>query len=277
MFYFKNWERFCESLTKCNVKICTVEHSLDVPTSERFVVLKHDVEASVSNAHKLARIEHKYGICGSYYVQAYLMSEPENIKLLKDMQSWGHEISYHYDVLDANDGDFQAAEKDFAKYLKIFEENGFKFGTICQHGNPIKNRIGYTSNRDFFRNIVIHNRYPDLVDVVVDYSKHTSHKYRYVSDAGYNWNIISEPETNDLHPNVKNVKVGDFKSLSDLVKNTEYSYIISTHPHRWMNKAWRIHMKICVFKVVRMSVKAIRYLPGAELMMNKFYYIAKRI
>ena len=72
MFYYKNWERFCESLSKCDVTLCTAEQSLRLPKGERFVVLKHDVETFVANAHRLAAIEHKHGICGSYYVQAYL-------------------------------------------------------------------------------------------------------------------------------------------------------------------------------------------------------------
>ena len=88
MFYYKNWERFCESLSKSGVTLCTAEQSLKLPKGERFVVLKHDVETFVANAHRLAAIEHKYGICGSYYVQAYLMIDPENLRLLKEMQAW---------------------------------------------------------------------------------------------------------------------------------------------------------------------------------------------
>lgn len=28
MFYYKNWERFCEALSKCGITLCTAEHSL---------------------------------------------------------------------------------------------------------------------------------------------------------------------------------------------------------------------------------------------------------
>lgn len=278
MFYYKNWYSFCESIVESGVCICTAEESLNLPDGARYIVLKHDVETSVPNAHKLASIEHKYGIKGSYYVQAYLMNDPINIDLLKEMQSWGHEISYHYDVLDANAGDYKKAEEDFIKYSKIFADNGFKYGTICQHGNPVKKRIGYTSNRDFFRNKEIRSHYPDLVDMVVDYSQHIGNrKYRYISDASYRWNIITEPETNDLHPDVKNVKVGGFKNLLSLVRDTEYSYVISTHPHRWMSSAWKINLKIIIFRVVRESVMIARHIPGVEWLLNKFYFLAKKI
>lgn len=277
MFYYKNWEWFCDVLSKSGIIICTAEQSLKLPKEERFVVLKHDVETFVSNAHKLASIEYKYGICGSYYVQAYLMKDPENIRLLKEMQLWGHEISYHYDVLDAHAGDYETAEEDFKKNMKLFADNGFTFNTICQHGNPVKKRLGYTSNRDFFRNKEIYSHYPTLVDMVVNYSHYTEHDYNYISDASYRWNIITLPETNDLYPKVKNIRLGGFKNLLNLIEYTQKSYIISTHPHRWMSAAWKINLKICVFRILREIVMLIRYIPGMEWLLNKFYFLAKKI
>ena len=47
------------------------------------------------------------------------MSDPKIIELLKEMQSWGHEISYHFDVLDGHSGDYKAADEDFIKYSKV--------------------------------------------------------------------------------------------------------------------------------------------------------------
>jgi hypothetical protein len=231
MFYYKNWEYFCENLSKSGIRICTAEESLQLPKGERFIVLKHDVETTVPKAHRLALIEHKQGLKGSFYVQAYLLKNPDNVRLLQEMQMWGHEISYHYDVLDANAGDYAAAEKDFIKYSKLFADNGFHYGTICQHGNPVKTRVGYTSNRDFFRNKEIRGHYPNLVDMVVDYSQFAVSKYRYISDTGYRWTIITEPETNDLHPNVKNIKIGGvrncFHSLKKQITATLSAHILT--------------------------------------------------
>lgn len=281
MFYYKNWERLCETLKQSGVRLCTAQDSLHVPAGERFVVLKHDVETCVPNAHRLAEIEHRSGICGSYYVQAYLLGNAENVRLLQEMQGWGHEISYHYDVLDAHAGDYDAALVDFQKFMKVFHDCGFRFRTICQHGNPVKNRVGYTSNRDFFRNQRIRSMYPELVDMVVDYSQHTQHKYQYISDVSYRWNIITLPETNDLHPEVENVKVGGFDSLFALLSSGESaggsSFVISTHPHRWRESALAIYTKIAVFRVVRSAVMAVKHVPGVSMLLNKFYFLAKKI
>lgn len=278
MFYYRNWERFCAALQQSDFHLCTAEQSLQQAAGIRFVVLKHDVEACVARAHRLAEIEHRHGICGSYYVQAYLLRDPENVRLLQEMQSWGHEISYHYDVLDAHAGDYDAALEDFESNMQVFRDHGFHFRTICQHGNPVKNRVGYTSNRDFFRNPRIRSLYPDLVDMVVDYSQHTEHSYRYISDVSYRWNIITLPETNDLHPEVENQRIGGFDTLLALLSSSSSSsFIISTHPHRWRRSAVGIYAKIAVFRVVRAVVMTIRHLPGVSTLLNKFYFLAKKI
>lgn len=277
MFYYQNWDDFCSKLVDSGVTLCTAEESLKLEKGTRFVVLKHDVETFVPNAYRLAKIEHKYGIRGSYYVQAYLLDDLENVHLLQEMQAWGHEISYHYDVLDAHAGDYEAAEMDFIEKSKLFANVGLRYGTICQHGNPVKNRVGYTSNRDFFRHKEIRCRYPQWVDMVVDYSKYAVSEYKYISDASYRWNIITEPETNDLHPEIKNTRIGGFDKLFKLIEGSKESFIVSTHPHRWMDKAWKIKTKIAVFRVVRNTVMVARYIPGVEWLLNKFYFLAKKI
>lgn len=277
MFYYQNWDDFCKKLVDSGVTLCTAEESLKLEKGTRFVVLKHDVETFVPNAYKLAKIEYKYGIRGSYYVQAYLINDEENIRLLQEMKSWGHEISYHYDVLDAHAGDYEAAEKDFVKKSRLFANSGFVYGTICQHGNPVKNRVGYASNRDFFRHKEIRSRYPQWVDMVVDYSRFAVSDYKYISDASYRWNIITEPETNDLHPEIKNIRIGGFDLLFSLIEQSQESFIVSTHPHRWMDKAWKIHSKIVLFRIVRNFVMIARHIPGVDWLLNKFYFLAKKI
>lgn len=276
MFYYKNWEHFCQRLHALPVTTCTVSESLNIPEGQVFVALKHDVETNVPNAHRLAWIEKQNGICGSYYVQAYLLEDPDNVALLLQMQHWGHEISYHYDVLDAHTGNYEAAERDFKRHLHAFQYAGFTFGTICQHGNPVKKRIGYTSNRDFFRNPAIRNKYPDLVDVVVDYSLHTQHPYKYISDAGYCWNIITEPETNDLHPDSPVIRIGSLNAMLRMIEQKQ-SLIISTHPHRWKKSAYAIYTKIALFRTLRATVMTARRIPSVESILNRFYFLAKKI
>lgn len=150
-FVFKTWDGFCRNLQERGI--------YSVPAAEilqgregQFLTLKHDVETDVPKAYEMAKIEKKYGHKGSYYVQAYLLEEKKNIDLLRKMQQMGHEISYHYDVMDACGGDIVAAMEAFAENLRLFTASGFEIVTLCQHGNPVVERKGYHSNRDFFRN-----------------------------------------------------------------------------------------------------------------------------
>lgn len=277
MFYYKNWDRLCSFIKNSNIVACTAEESLSLPKDRRFIVLKHDVEGNVSKALKLAEIEHRNGIRGSYYVQAYLIESPDNVSILKKMKELGHEISYHYDVLDANSGDFKRAEKDFAYWLKRFNETGFEFMTICQHGNPIKKRVGYTSNRDFFRNPDIKAKYSQFVDMVVDYSRYVGQRYNYISDAGYIWKHITEPETNDLNPESPSIPIGNINKLKEFITNSDCSIVLSTHPHRWEETKVGIICKIGIFKCVRATAKTLQKVPIAYRLLNRFYFLAKKI
>lgn len=144
MFYYKNWKKFCSAVVKTNVTSLRASDIAVQNPGKQFVVFKHDVETNPTKALKLAEIENKHGIKGSFYVQAYLLNSPEHVKILQQIKHLGHEVSYHYDVLDANNGNFEKANIEFQHNLKKFENAGFDIKTVCQHGNPVKNRVEYS-------------------------------------------------------------------------------------------------------------------------------------
>lgn len=276
MFYFKKWDKFCYAISRLDIIICTAKDILENKTNKQFIVLKHDVETNVDRALKLAAIEAKHGIKGSYYVQAYLLESKTNIKLLKEIQDLGHEVSYHYDVLDANDGDMTKAKEDFAKNLLLFVDNGFEVNTICQHGNPLKERVGYHSNRDFFRDSSVRSDYEGITDIVVNFKAKSGLEYLYISDAGYSWNIIDNPENNDRVETKPNIKLESYDEILKLLENGE-SIIMSTHPHRWGRNAIRIYAKLVLFKVIRTLAKVLYRMPIVKSLINRFYFLAKKI
>ena len=116
MFIYKEWERFCSNIINLNIKCITAFEALqESKSSNHYVIIKHDVETNVKKALQLAIIEHKYNIKATYYVQSYLIENTENIRLLKKINELGHEVTYHYDVLDSNNGDYKLAETEFDK------------------------------------------------------------------------------------------------------------------------------------------------------------------
>ena len=249
VFQYKKWDEFCKKLHdtgRISIPACDVTGA-----NRAYIVLKHDVEASVPRALQLAEIEQRYGHRGSYYVQAYLMEDSGNIEILKRMQQMGHEISYHYDVMDSNKGNLKNAIQEFEENKKLFEINGFSITTVCQHGNPVVERIGYTSNRDFFRSVEVQERYPDISDIMVDFKEKHHTDYTYYSDAGRRFSSIFDPINNDrINSDDKNIRYSNLNEVFAAILHNDNA-ILSTHPHRWCKSAVEYAFKNSVFKVAK--------------------------
>lgn len=275
IFIYRNWDKFCRELKdKEIISISAKEVTGDMVS---FLVLKHDIENMVPKAYRLAEIEYKYGHRGTYYVHAYLLDNSCNVNLLKKMQKMGHEISYHYDVMDSNHGDLSGAIREFEENRKRFESLGFNLITVCQHGNPVVERIGYTSNRDFFRSQRVQERYPDIADIMVDFKGKYHTDYSYYSDAGRKFNMIYDPINNDvIESDDKNIPYKDLDALNGILnKNTKA--IISIHPHRWTKFTASYLIKEKLFKVIKATAKLLLKVPLLRKIMSRYYYLAKKI
>lgn len=273
IFVYSKWDAFCKELCdKGRISIPAQEVTQDMDT---FLVLKHDIENTVPRAFELAKIEHRYGHRGTYYLHAYLLDDPANVELLRKMRDMGHEISYHYDVMDSCHGDLDKAIEEFETNRQRFEDLGFHIKTVCQHGNPIVERVGYTSNRDFFRSSRVQDLYPDLADIMVDYKQKYTVEYTYYSDAGRRFNLIYDPINNDItNSDDKNIP---YEDLEHLLPALSSSAIISTHPHRWTASAGSYIVKEKTFKIIKTTAKVLMKIPVFRKIMSRYYYLAKKI
>ena len=278
IFVYRKWDEFCKKLLTLDIKSITATQYLNTQSKDRKFVLKHDVETNPERALEMARIENKYGHRGSYYVQAYLLNNEKNIHILKDIQELGHEVTYHHDVMDSNKGDLQKAIDEFKKNVSLFEENGFRVNTVCQHGNPIVERVGYTSNRDFFRSSDVRTLFPHITDIMVDFPEKSDSEYDYYSDAGRRFNLIFDPINNDIiKSDDKNIAYANLNELFNTLKNSGCDFIISTHPHRWMKSSIKYIFKDVTFRVVKFTAKFLMKIPVFKKIMSKYYYLAKKI
>lgn len=275
IFVYKKWEEFCIKLHENgihSIPACEVNADLN-----NYIVLKHDVETDVSHAYEIAQIEKKYGHRGSYYVQAYLLDNYTNVDMLSKMQKMGHEISYHYDVLDSCKGDFDRAIDEFEKICQLFEQKGFQIVTVCQHGNPIIERNGYHSNRDFFRSKRVRDLYPHIMDIMVNFKEQVPTDYLYFSDAGRAFRLIYDPINNDvIDSDDKNVLYNDLVSLFGVL-DTIKGNIVSIHPHRWTKSVLIYTVKKFIFKVLKFVAKILVKIPVFSKLMSRYYYLAKKI
>ena len=274
IFTYKKWKIFCEKLQKAGIQSIPAREV--TPNCGKYVVLKHDVETNVSSACRMAQIEYDCGHRSSYYVQAYLLENEANVRLLQKMRDMGHEISYHYDVMDSCKGNLEKAIKEFEANYKRFESNGFPIVTVCQHGNPVVERVGYTSNRDFFRSEKVQALYPNVADIMVNYPQKYQTEYLYFSDAGRIFKRIFDPINNDVTPSdEKNTPYKDLDALLGGLSG-KVGNIISTHPHRWTASAVKYVIKNAVFKTAKFCAKLLIKIPVMKKLMGRFYYLAKK-
>jgi hypothetical protein len=277
MFIYNQWESFCKKLDNAGINSITAASLMDKKSDEFFLVLKHDVETDPSKALKLAKIENRYNHKGSYYVQGYLLKNKKNISILKEIQKLGHEVSYHHDVMDSNKGDLNGAKKEFEDYIKLFKDNEFVIKTVCQHGNPIVERSGYNSNRDFFRDLGIKNYFKDITEIMVSFKEKTKTDYKYISDAGYGWKVIYDPENNDvIDSSSKDIALNDLEGVLKYIQSNE-NIILSTHPHRWNGSLFMAKAKSLLFGIIKRVAKMLFRIPLFKKVMSRYYYLAKKI
>jgi len=227
-------------------------------------------------AVRMARIEAEEGHRATYYVQGDLLRLPGAAEQLQEIGSLGHEVAYHYDVLDASDGDYNAALLEFKEYCDLFFETGFKITSVCPHGNPTKKRNGWKSNKDFFRLDYIRSEFPDLIDIVVDFPR-LFPKGRYISDAGRKLRIIGDISSND-HSELSAIEDGrsiNWSEISDLV-NSHSGVVLSLHPHRFYDNFVINKIQIAVFFLLKNTYLKLRHYKLIRVIASRFYKLARR-
>ncbi len=275
MFVFKEWEKFCEELSEAGHISVTAKSLLDKVEKENFVVLKHDIEGSPQKALEMAKIESKYKHKGSYYFQAFLLKNERSIDVIREITMLGHEVSYHHDVMDQCGGNIDKAIEEFEINKEKFESIGIDIKTICQHGNPVAKRNGYSSNRDFFRNDLVQQKYKNIYELMVNYKQKIANDYRYISDSGYGWKVIFDPENNDRVDSSNMDMPITYNQISSTLDRNE-NVIISTHPHRWYSSVIKAKGKHLLYKVVKRIYGIVKRNKFFKSILEKLYFVAKR-
>lgn len=270
-FTLDTWERFCSTISYRRTIL-----GKEIPTSNfnDWLVIKHDVEANPERALNIAKIENRHGLKCTYYVQGDLLEKYPGI--FKEISNLGHEVTYHYDVLDANDGNIEKASEEFSMYLKKFSELGLDVESVCPHGNPVLTRNGWESNRDFFKNVDVRIQFPNIFDIVLDTHKHIDTDILYISDAGYGFNVIKDIKSGQHDVVGDTVVLDSVDRLVDYIHQHKY-VIISTHPHRWFKSAISYNARRVFFKYIRRVVVKFYKYNLVKRILSPFYALARKI
>lgn len=278
IFTYSKWDKFCEALAKQNIQSITAKELLSNALlgnagNTRWINLKHDVESNPDKALKLAQIEASYGHHATYYVQSYLMTE-QNRSLFLSIQKLGHEVTYHHDVIDGGKGDMNVAYNLFVENLEKFKHFGFNVQTVCQHGNPMTD----FDNRDFFRNVDIQAKFPQMADIMVNFKELLRQDYVYISDVGMSFKIVNNPYNNSGFNKDPYTVLGNLDNVMDEINEQQgINYIISSHPHRYYKSFVVAWSKKAVFTIVRGIAYLLFKIPGLKKLLFRFNFISKKL
>jgi len=177
----------------------------DYDLSEKFAILRHDVDFSVQRALKIARIEAELGIKATYFIllhsEFYNLLEKENFQQIKTIIDLDHTIGLHFDT-----SFFNIVEEDvLVKKLELekkFLENLFE-KEINSFSFHITSPYTATCTKD---------HYAGMLNV---YSTTIQKNIEYCSDSNGYWR---------------------FKRLEDVIQDKKTRNLqILTHPELWQD------------------------------------------
>jgi len=200
----------------------------------KFLILRHDVDLRPQRSLKTARIECECGITTTYYFR--IIKGAFNEKIIKEISAMGHEIGYHYEIVDKAKGNLSQAYNIFREELDNFRKIE-DIKTICMHGNS---RTRW-DNRELWKEYdfrifgLLGEAYLSInFDDIV-----------YISDSSRSWKK-SRHKILDI---VEGIDVGIDSSLDliNLVTNEKHDRLyFLIHPDEWSSNifAW-IYDRVC--------------------------------
>ena len=236
-FTLSVYKDLLEEIRCAGFRVITVkEYFVQKDCEEPFIILRHDVDRCPENALKMAELESAQGICATYYFRftknAFV---PDIIKRIEDL---GHEIGYHYEVMDKARGNIYQAEQIFNSELERLREL-VEVSTVCMHGNPLTK----WDNRDFWK----HFSYSKFNLSGEAYLSINDSDLYYATDTGRGWNRSIYNLKDSFSSNSVSCLplLSSTWQLIDVIRSKKYNKIyLQIHPNRWSWKwlQWYIQM-----------------------------------
>jgi len=115
-FTLKHYEEICNLIAKSQYKVCFFNNcSLDFRNT---LILRHDVDQSLDQSIKIAKIENKYNIKSTFFIWLrspfYNIFEKKYSDIIFEIASLGHQIGLHFDVSSY----IINSEVDFNKFIE---------------------------------------------------------------------------------------------------------------------------------------------------------------
>ena len=137
-FTHAKYEELCSAIVQSSYAAMSVKDylslSLSLQPRKKVVILRHDVDRKPEKALKMAEIERELDMQATYYFRT--TKGVFKAEIMQAIEKLGHEVGYHYEVLDKAKGNYGKAIEIFEAELKEFRKV-CDVKTICMHGNPL--------------------------------------------------------------------------------------------------------------------------------------------
>lgn len=215
---------------------------------ERFIIMRHDIDRKPQSALNTAKIEQKFGIKATYYFR--VNSNVFRPEIMQEIESMGHEVGYHYEVLGKAKGDHKKAielfEHELSEFRKVCDAK-----TICMHGDPLSKY----DNRELWKNYSFRH-FGITGEAYLSIGKGIN----YFSDTGRSWS--SKNNMRDFMPGREGSVVDTTNDMIELIKSNKINKLyILTHPERWAsnNIEWGLsYMTDFAFNIGKKVLVAMR-------------------
>ncbi len=245
-FTLETYKELLSVLKSQNYTFQTFEKFISEKSTEKVVVLRHDVDRAPFNAVKMAQMEKDMNISASYFFRVVDESYDENS--IQKIVQLNHELGYHYEDLALAGGSFKNALASFKSNLEKFRAF-YPVSTMCMHGSPMSK----WDNRRLWDEF----SYRDYGIIAEPYFDLDFNQVFYLTDASRSWN--NEAVTlRDKVSSKYNIPINSTSDIIKLLKQNELpkQLMISTHPHNWAisNSQW---LKIKLWQGAKNQVKKI--------------------
>lgn len=248
-FTINKYRLLLENLCKNNYSFLTFKDFLN-SNNKRLVVLRHDVDLLPENSLQFARIQHQYGIKGTYYFRA--VPQSWDIEIINEISKLGHEVGYHYENMDTVYKRFKSIKSyKFVKnkaelHEKLIDDAYVDFcenleklrllvdvKTVCMHGSPLSK----FDNKDIWKKY----DYKNLNILGEPYFDINFDEVFYLTDTGRRWDgwlsSVRDKVSQQKYWNDKNLL---FQSTDDIIiklkdKSFPDKVMFNMHPQRWTN------------------------------------------
>ena len=246
-FTLEKYSELLDSL-KHNYQTTRVIDYLTNPNSKPFTaILRHDVDRHPEMSLAVAKLEASKGIKSTFYFRT--IPEVYDTKVMKEIEAMGHEIGYHYEVMDKADGNIEKALIIFKEELANMRKAA-DIRTACMHGSPMKK----WKNLDIWKDA----RPKDYGLIGEPFLSIDFSKVRYYTDTGRRWDgdkcsIDDCVEQTKDHP-ARNTD----QLISVISQKAHKQMLIQTHPQRWTDKTGKWMRELVGQNVKNVGKRAIK-------------------